>query len=92
MHSWSAIPNLLTDCGKRFWMPDKIFDDLKGPINPTLNSTYIFLREFFGEVRKKHVTIIQIIVISCSFQITDNSLTLSESFIQDISIIEIFPF
>ena len=43
--SWASIPGLLTPCysgGK----PNGKF----GPIDPTKETTYTFLKEFFGEV------------------------------------------
>lgn len=44
--SWGAgIPNLLTQCFKPDGTPDGY-----GPIDPTLNSTYTFLWQFFSEV------------------------------------------
>lgn len=46
--SWGSIENLLTPCyseGK----PSGTF----GPINPTLDSTYTFLKKFFSEVAEK---------------------------------------
>jgi len=45
VQSWYSIPNLLTPC-YRGGKPD----GTHGPINPTLESTYVFLKEFFQEV------------------------------------------
>ncbi|XP_033125155.1 beta-hexosaminidase subunit beta-like isoform X2 [Anneissia japonica] len=47
--SWGSIKDLLTPCYKD-GKPTGTF----GPINPTLNSTYVFLKDFFAEVVAKY--------------------------------------
>ena len=50
VHSWGGIKNLLTDCESTS-QSEEMFQDLKGPVNPTLQSNYEFLKDFFKEVQ-----------------------------------------
>ena len=49
VHSWKGIKDLLTECESTSQAED-MFQDMKGPINPTLQSNYEFLKDFFKEV------------------------------------------
>jgi len=54
VHSWRGIPELLTDCESTS-QAEEMFQDLKGPINPTLQANYDFLKTFFKEVNVQFV-------------------------------------
>ncbi|XP_001641908.2 beta-hexosaminidase subunit alpha isoform X1 [Nematostella vectensis] len=48
-YSWRSIPNLLTKCCDAKGKPTGSL----GPIDPTIDSNYDFLKAFFGEVAKR---------------------------------------
>ncbi|XP_047133100.1 beta-hexosaminidase subunit alpha isoform X1 [Hydra vulgaris] len=48
-HSWNGIPGLLTECSSTN-QREKAFEDMKGPINPIKNASYVFLKDFFAEI------------------------------------------
>lgn len=47
LRGFEAIPNLLTPCYNSSGP-----DGTTGPMNPTLNSTYDFLRKFYAEIKE----------------------------------------
>jgi len=49
VHSWSGQKGLLTDCESTSQV-EEMFKDLKGPIDPTLQANYEFLKDFFKEL------------------------------------------
>ncbi|XP_065662835.1 beta-hexosaminidase subunit alpha isoform X2 [Hydra vulgaris] len=48
-HSWNGIPGLLTECSSTN-QREKAFEDMKGPINPIKNASFVFLKDFFSYV------------------------------------------